>query len=235
MPIMRTVRCGKCLVRNDRLEMQMVVTYTGAPNQTYTFNVSHKKHAISSYKTNSASPPTAVTNTLVNMSENEFKVAFDDYGRQLGLKMIGQDNMTFDPSAPKNRIVTKQIAFSSDAANLGGNVHCFPFNKGPAETPKAISIDRQKFNSFKVVAQFLFRTGAVPTAGARNSWADLRALAESRVNQPNKLFTENEIQTLNVRLAGQVDQLVRQDLGAIRRAENMSGRLNSGGRAPFRG
>jgi len=235
MAIMQTVRCGKCLVRNDRLEMQMVVTFAGAPNQTYTFNVSHKKHAISSYKTNSTSPPTADVNTLVNMSENEFKVVFDDYGRQLALKMVGKDNMTFNPSAPMNRVVTKQIAFSSDAANLGGNVHCFPFNKGPAETPKAISIGPQKFNHFKVVAQFLFRTGTVPTAGARNSWADIRPLVENRTNQLNQLFTANEIQTLNVRLAGQVDRLVRQDLGVRRRAENMSGRLNPSGRAPFRG
>ena len=230
-----SVVCGACANRNDRLEMEMTAQVNGGAPQRYSFNVSYKKHAISSYKTNWTPPPSADTNTLVNMSENEFMMAFNEYGRLLSGKMVGQDSATFNPSAPVNRIVVRQIAFSSDVANLGGNVHCFPFNVSPGQTPKAISLSRTAFENFKKVAQFLYRTGGIPAGGANAAWTAIDGLVRGRVGQPNELFTANEITTLEVRLRGGVNQLVNQDAGQIKKAQNLGKKPNPDPkRPPFR-
>ncbi len=237
MALILSVRCGSCVNHNDRLEMEMVAQVNGLPDQRYSFNVSYKKHAISSYKTNWTPPPTADVNTLVNMSEGDFMAAFNEYGRLLSAKMSHQDSATFNPSAPANRIVTRSIAFSSDVQNLGGNVHCFPFNISPAQTPLCISLSRAAFNNFKTVAQFLYRTGGVQAAGARASWTAIEVLVRGRVGQPNELLSSTEVRTLEVRLqqGGALQQLINAETGAIRRAQNVGNRPNPDpNRPPFR-
>jgi hypothetical protein len=235
MAIIQSVQRGTCVNRNERLELEMVAQVQGMPQQRYTFNVSYKKHAVSSYKTNWTPPPSADTNTLVNMTEGDFMSAFNEYARLLSAKMDHQDSNAFNPSSPMYRIVTRQIAFSSDAQHLGGNVHCFPFNISPGQTPKAISLSRSAFNNFKSVAQFLYRTGNINAAGARNSWAVIENLVRGRVGQPNELFSATEITTLEVRLGGGINQLVNAESGAIKRAVNAGNRPDPNpGRPPFR-
>jgi hypothetical protein len=237
VPLILSVVCFGCMNRNDRLEMDMTANVQGIAQQRYSFNVSYKKHAVSSYKTNWAPPPTADINTLVNMSENEFMLAFNEYGRVLSTKMQGQESTTFSPSAPMNRVTTRGIAFSSDVNNLGGNVHCFPFTLSPVQTPKCISLNRASFNHFKIVAQFLYRTGNVNQAGALASWNAIEGLVRGRSGQPNELLSDAEIQALEVRLrgGGNLQRMINAEAGAIRRAENLGARPNpQPNRPPFR-
>lgn len=237
MALILSVDCGQCMIRNDRLEMEMTAQVQGMAPQHYNFNVSHKKHAVSSYKTNWTPPPSADVNTLVNMSEGDFMNAFSEYGRLLAAKMKNQDNATFNPSAPNNRILTRGIAFSSDVEHLGGDVHCFPFNISPVQTPKCISINKVTFENFKKVARFLYRVGsAVQTADAQNGWNAIETLVTGRVGQPNELLSQMEVQNLKVRFQGNgMDQRVKAELGAIKKADNLGKRPNpQPNRPPFR-
>jgi len=237
MALILSVDSRAAVNQNDRLEMELVASLNDGTTATYSFNVSYKKHAVSSYKTNWTAPPSAVTNTLVNMSENEFTMAFTEYGRLLGVKMDHQESTTFDPSAPANVIVTRQIAWSSDVANLGGNVHCFPCVV-VGQTPKAVSLTTIQFNNFKLVAKYLYRIGDIPTGGAQNAWNAIQVLVNGLAGQPNELLSQTEISTLTVRLNTHIglNQMVRADQGAVQRAVNVGNRPNPNpNRPPFRG
>lgn len=234
MALIQRATCGVSVhdSANDRLKMEMVAEVQGLPPQRYSFNVSYKKHVISSYKTNWTPPPTALTNTLVNMSENQFMFAFNEYGRLLAAKLEHKDNETFNPSALENRVFTGGIAFSSDSQRLGRNVHCFPVFD-PAQTPRCIVLDKTPFDHFKIVCRFRFQIGApIPPATARTSWTAIETLVGGRVGQPNELFSATDIQTLTIRLQqdGALQGLLDAERRAIARAQNL--RPNPGPSGP---
>ncbi|MEL6617371.1 MAG: hypothetical protein AAFP16_00735 [Pseudomonadota bacterium] len=234
---------------NSRLEFQIKVELDNDPTDTRTFgfNVSDNKHCAGSYKDGGSTPsaaPVGTPNTLVNMSKSDFSGAFHAYARSMAAKLKGKDADTFDPSA--HNVAVKEIAFTSDVARLGADVHCFPVLVGPVATPKCVELDFDEFNDFKTTTAFLYMNAAgnlsAQKSNARDAWDSIKARMTALVGADNELLTETEVNTLNVRLAQAavaagvkpVEQLAKEDHSAQMKAIHKRVPTIPGAK-PFRG
>ena len=233
MPNIERAVAHRCIEVANRLQAKIVVTIGGAETE-YGLDVSHQKHVIAAYRDNAGNPPTANVNTLINMSVNDFKSAFDNYVRLLAANLVGKNSDNFKPSIPANRIFVQQISFSSDSIRLGANIHCFPFNDGPGRTRLAISLAATAFNNFKAVAAYFYRRGG-HLAGAQAAWRNIEALVVARQNDQNRLFTRDEIVAIRIALGGGAAAVARREQGQQRRILGVGARLDNEGRRPFRG
>jgi len=235
---------GAATVVNDRLEATITAAVTGMNEQIYTLNCSHKKHLVSSYKTNEAQPPTAPANininTVVNSDLGTFTAAFTEYARLLASAIVGQDPAVFDPS---NLVLNtgKNIAFSTDVHLLGGNVHCYPVVPNPAVAGNlAYSMNNTAFNDFKKVTKFLFQPfdteGSAPGT-ARSAWNNIHQAISALVGHPNQMLSQLEIAALEKRLLSEAT--ARREIGAQKGAVNQAQQQIQGrpdlNRPPFRG
>jgi hypothetical protein len=171
------------------------------------------------------------------LTNHEFLAAFSAYGAHMARRMTGKDSVTFDPSAAEHQLSLKSVVFSSDAAVLGGNVHCFPLRTGDVATPNAMVLNAVEFNSFKTLSKFVTSEGNVNRADAKNSWNLLKAKVEASSNTPNELFSALDVQKIINRTketTSSLDTLVRKDIGQQKRFEGQSKNLVNDGRDPFR-
>lgn len=195
MPEMISAVAQDCVDQNGRLEMTIKVHFTDRPPKNYTFSACYEKHAIASYKTRANCHSSMDVNTLIDMSLNEFKAAFEHYGYLLAMKMTGEERNTFAPSAPCHRIVTKGIAFSSEFDELQDHIPCYPAYVSPTRTPKAIKISKSAFEHFKCISAFLFhQEGEIHRT--KLAWTALQTLIYDTKNKPCQLFTALEIAAL---------------------------------------
>ncbi len=237
-------------IANNRLEFEIraEIDNDGANPVVNSFNVSDNKHCVASYLDGTASNTVAAAvNTLVNMTDIEFRDAFGNYGREMTAKLIGKDPGTFDPSLAANQIVVNRVAFGSDVNRLGNNVHCFPVWINEATTRKCVELDQQEFDHFKRVTEFLFRVGEAnissQKAVAKRAWTAIGSKITGLAGADNELLSEHEINVLEIHLAdgpsvsnGSADpsnevpkpvklgSLISKDAGQHKKFENQMGR-----------
>lgn len=202
MPRIISALSQNCVERNGVLELAITAHFADHTHQDYTLSVSYEKHAISAYKGSHSTSLSTQANTLIDMSLEDFTTAFENYGRLIAEKMIGEDNATFAPSAPCHRIATKGIAFSSGLDKLENHIQCFPAHVSPTRTPKAIKLSQSLFEHFKHVSNF-FVTQKGDLKRTKQAWKALQPLIRNTKHKPCQLFSELETKALNIALYGQ--------------------------------
>jgi len=161
-------------VVGDRLEVGFQATYNDSSTEDFGLNVSHKKHLLGSYFLGeSAAAPSAATNTIVNISLEDFKKAFQDYARFLGEKHKTVFPAAVVPSDPGNEYTSRMgISVHADRDHLSTNIHSFPTTQGT----NAVSLDQDTHKKFKKVLNFLYIGESDPATaqGMLRDWNSIR-------------------------------------------------------------
>lgn len=161
----------------DRMEVGFHATYNDASTEDFALNVSHKKHLLESYFLGeSANAPSAATNTVVNVSLENFKKGFQDYARFLGEKHKNVFPAAVVPSDPANEYTSRMgVNFHADRATLSTNIHSFPTAHGA----NAVSLNQDTHKKFKKVLNFLYlgESNPMTAQGMLNDWNAIKDTA----------------------------------------------------------
>jgi hypothetical protein len=161
MPVANVVKLSS-QVTPFRLEISFQVIMDDGTVHPCLAHVAHKKHLVESYKSNDGYTPQVPQNkpnTITKLSLNEFHQAFDLYYDHLAAAIL-HGGWDLNPSAPAMEFDTgKGLCFHSDAATLGGNVHCFPTVPVTLVTTNTYGLTSADFANFIRVLRCLWSAG----------------------------------------------------------------------------